>query len=290
MNLVEFIANSKKPVFLDGGMGTQLFARGVEMSGNTNLTHPEVVLAVHQDYADAGANVLISNTFTLNRIYQESNSAKFDIPAAIQAGVKIAKQAATNGQFVVGDMGSTSKMLAPIGKLTEEEALETYIEQATTLAEAGVDGFFIETMFDIHETLVAVKGCKTAAPDIPVMASMTFVQVKNGGRTMMGNSAQECAQALTDAGVSVVGTNCGKLNPEEIAEIVAIMGEVTDLPIAAQPNAGLPKMRDGETYFDMQPDTFADGIEICVEKGAKVVGGCCGTTPDHIREIVKRLG
>ena len=289
MELLQYILENKGKVLLDGGMGTQLEARGAPMSGLACLSHPEVVLAVHQVYVESGANILITNTLTMNRVHFESHGLELDVREANLAGAKLARQAADGGQYVLGDMSTTGKMLAPLGTLSEEDAMAAFKEQAIYLAEGGADGFIIETMFDLNEAILAVQACKAAA-DLPVIASMTFETLKRGGRTIMGNSAADCARNLSKAGADVVGTNCGSLTPLEMSEIVAIMVEATDRPIAVQPNAGKPQMEGDVTVFDMQPEPFAEGISACLAKGASIIGGCCGTTPEHIAVLADLIG
>jgi len=270
-------------------MGTELEKVGLEMGGHNSATNPDAVLAVHKDYVGKGIDLLITNTLTMNRIYIEAHNIGVDVKEVNLAGAKLAKEAIPDGGFVLGDMSSTSKMLKPYGDLDKEAALTAFKEQAAILAEGGVDGFIVETMFDLEEALLAVKACKEVS-DLPVLASMTFTTVDKGGRTIMGNTAKDCAQRLTEAGASVVGANCGDLDPFQMAEIVAMMREGTSLPIMIQPNAGLPKLVDGKTVFDMSPEEFAKGVEKCVQAGAQLVGGCCGTSPAHIEALVDILG
>jgi 5-methyltetrahydrofolate--homocysteine methyltransferase len=288
MNLLEFFSDIKKITLLDGAMGTQLAEAGFEMGGQSNINHPEAVLAVHQQYAECGVDLLITNTLTMNRINIESHNIDVDIREVNLAGVRLAKAAARREQYVLGDIGSTGKMLKPYGDLSEDDAYAAFKEQATILAEGGVDGLIIETMFDLREALCAVRAAKEVV-DLPVIASITFNTLKNGGRTIMGNSARDCAQALTETGVSAVGANCGSLDPFQMAEIVSKMREVTYLPVLAQPNAGIPRVVENRTVFDMSPSDFAAGIYECLQAGARLLGGCCGTSPDHIRAMVELL-
>jgi len=178
--------------------------------------------------------------------------------------------------------------MKPYGNLLEEDAYKAFQEQAATLAEGGVDGFIIETVFDLREALCALRACKESS-DLPVLASIAFNTVKNGGRTIMGNSAQDCGQALTEAGACAVGANCGSLDPFQMAEIVSKMRESTSLPILVQPNAGRPRFVENRTVFDMSPSDFVIGIYQCLKAGAGLIGGCCGTTPAHIRAIAELL-
>ena len=284
MNLSELFSDKSSIFLLDGAMGTQLASAGFEMGGQTNLTHPEAVMTVHRHYLEAGADLIITNTFTMNRANTESHGIDVDIREVNLAGVRLARTAAGPGRYVLGDMGSTGKMLKPHGDLPEESAYAAFREQASILAEGGVDGLIVETMFDLREALCALRACKEVG-GLPVIVSMTFNTLKNGGRTVMGDSARDCATALTTAGASAIGANCGSLDPSEMAQIVSWMREATTLPLVAQPNAGRPRMVEGETVFDMSPADFASGARACVEAGAHLVGGCCGTSPAHIKAL-----
>ena len=284
MDLLEYLTKSEEVLLLDGGMGTQLDERGAEMGGVACLKYPEDVLAVHRSYVEKGAMLLITNTLTMNRVYLEMTGSNIDVREVNLAGAKLARQAAVSGQYVLGDLSTTGQMLEPFGPLTEQEAYAAFKEQAEILAEGGVDGFIIETMYDLKETLIAVQACKAAA-DLPVIASMTFETLKNGGRTLMGNTAEECAIALTEAGADVIGTNCGSLTPLEMAEVVAIMVRSTHLPVAVQPNAGKPRLEGDRAVFEMTPEDFAAGMTACIRNGARIIGGCCGTSPAHLHAI-----
>ena len=288
MNLLEFILNNKKPILLDGAMATQLAEAGLEMGGQISITHPDAVLAIHRQYAECGIDVLITNTLTMNRVNIESHHIGVDVREVNLAGAKLARAAVRERQYVLGDIGSTGKMLKPYGNLLEEDAYVAFKEQAATLAEGGVDGFIIETIFDLREALCALRACKEAS-DLPIIASIAFNTVKNGGRTIMGNSAQDCGQALSEAGACVVGANCGNLDPFQMAEIISKMRESTSLPILAQPNAGKPRFVENRTVFDMSPSDFAAGIYQCLKAGAGLIGGCCGTSPAHIRAVAELL-
>lgn len=255
------------------------------------LESPDTVRAVHRAYIDAGSQAIITNTLTMNRVYLETHGDDAPVAEANKRAVEVARSAAGDSAgaadiAVLGNLGSTGQMLEPYGTYATEQFESAYREQAESLE--GVDGFLIETMFDLQETLCAVRGCK-AVSDIPVFVSMTFTTIANGGRTMMGNSAADCATALTDAGVDVVGTNCGDLSPVEMAEIVTYLRAATALPILVEPNAGKPKLVGDTTVYDMEPSTFADGVAACIEAGASVIGGCCGTSPDHISELSRRF-
>jgi 5-methyltetrahydrofolate--homocysteine methyltransferase len=288
MSVLDLLNSDRKTIYLDGAMGTQLGEAGLEMGGQNDVTNPEAVLAVHQKYADCGIDLLITNTLTMNRVNVESHKVGVDVREVNLAGAKLAKAAAREGQWVLGDIGSTGKMLKPYGQLSEDDAYESFREQAAILAEGGVDGFIIETMIDLREALCAIRATKEAS-SLPIMASIAFNTADNGGRTIMGNTALDCSQALTEAGASAVGANCGSLDPLELAQVVALLREGTSLPIVAQPNAGKARLVDKRLVFDMEPAGFAAGVEACVQAGARLVGGCCGTSPAHIKAMVELL-
>jgi len=283
MDLSDFLKNTK-PILLDGAMGTQLASFGLGMGGQFSLSHPDVVQKIHRQYIEAGCNILITNTLTMNRIYIESHNLDVDVQDVNLAGAKIAKSVANEGKFVLGDISSTGKMLEPYGDLSEADAFDAFKEQAAALAEGGVDGFIIETVFDLREALCAIRACKDVAA-LPILASIVFSTHNQGGRTIMGDKAADCASALTVAGASAVGANCGDLDPFQMAQVVSEFRKATSLPVLAQPNAGTPKLVDDQTVFDMSPEDFARGISECLKNGASLVGGCCGTTPTHIRAV-----
>lgn len=283
MNLSTFL-EKQEVILFDGAMGTQLAEHGLSMGGQNTLTCPEHVLDIHKQYSQCGCHILITNTLTMNRIFIETHHAGVDVREVNLAGARLARQAAGFDQYVLGDISSTGKLLEPYGDISESAAYEAFKEQATVLAEGGVDGFIIETMLDLREALCALRACQDVA-SLPVIVSMAFAISNKGGRTVMGNSAKECAEALTEAGANAIGANCGDLDPSQMAEVVSLLREATSLPISAQPNAGRPKLVGNQTVFDMTPAEFATGISECLRAGARLVGGCCGTSPEHIRAV-----
>ena len=288
MTLSELLQMGGRTILLDGAMGTQLAGAGIEMSGRANITHPEAVLAIHREYSECGVDLLITNTLTMNRVNIESHHMGLDVTEVNLAGARLARAAAREGQYVVGDLSSTGKLLKPHGELSEDDAYAAFKEQAAILAEGGVDGFIVETMFDLREAISALRACREVS-GMPVIVSMTFATAQRGGRTIMGDSAEGCAGALAGAGALALGTNCGSLDPFQMAQVVAFMKKSVSLPILAQPNAGSPKMVDGRTFFDMTPQEFAIGVRECVRAGASMIGGCCGTSPAHIRAVIDLL-
>ena len=289
MSLLDLLESERKTIFIDGAMGTQLGAAGLEMGGHNSVTNPDPVLAIHKEYAATGIDLMITNTLTMNRVNVDAHNVGVDVRAVNLAGAELAKAAALPGQYVLGDISSTGKLLQPYGPLAEDEAYAAFKEQAALLAEGGVDGFIVETMVDLREALAAVHAVREAS-DLPVLASISFNTAGNGGRTLMGNTAQDCARALAEAGACAVGANCGSLDPFEMAAVIALMSAVTSVPLIAQPNAGKGRLVDKRLVFDMPPATFAAGVEACVKAGARLVGGCCGTSPAHIKAMVELLG
>jgi 5-methyltetrahydrofolate--homocysteine methyltransferase len=277
------LLKSNKTIILDGAMGTELDKRGVIGRSDVNLTHPEIVTEIHREYFRAGSQAVITNTFAMSRIYIETHKLKVDVAEVNRAGVKLARSASGNEGYILGDLGSTAQLLEPYGTYKEKDIYDTFKEQASLLAESGVDAFIIETMFDLREALCALRACKDAS-SIPVIASMAFQTETKGGRTMMGNSAEECAIRLTEEGADAVGTNCGELDPLQMAKVISIFKKSTSLPIMAEPNAGKPKLEKDKVFY-MEPETFAAGALECYRSGASLIGGCCGTSPAHIKAL-----
>jgi 5-methyltetrahydrofolate--homocysteine methyltransferase len=205
-----------------------------------------------------------------------------------KAGVELARDAAGKERFVLGNLSSTGQLLEPYGTYKEAQFYDAFEEQAGILAESGIDGFIIETIFDLREALCALRACKENF-SLPVIVSIAFSTEEKGGRTMMGESAEKCAKSLTDAGADVIGANCGDLDPTQMAVVVSYLASATKLPVLAQPNAGKPKLIGDKTAFDMASAAFAAGIAECIRAGARFVGGCCGTSPEHIRAVAEML-
>mgnify|MGYP006282894085 FL=1 len=287
MDFLEYIKNNKITL-LDGAMGTELKKRNVMGNFKNNIENPEIVKEIHASYIKAGSKAIITNTFSMNRLYLDSKDLDIDLELINKKGVEIAREAAGEKAFVLGDISSTGKLLKPYGEHEESEFIEVYKEKAKILNETSTDAFIIETMVDIREAVTALKACKKVS-NLPVIVSISFDRVEQGGRTVMGNTVKQVVEALTAAGADVIGTNCGSLSPQQMSEIVKMMRAETDLPIMVEPNAGQPKLKGEETIYDMQPEEFTAGVMECIEAGANIVGGCCGTSPAHIDALNKKL-
>ncbi len=282
------LLRSERIVLLDGAMGTSLDERGLMGRGRVNLDAPDAVRDIHCAYAACGCHALITNTLTMNRVYIETHNVDVPITEVNRAAVELARQAAGCGQYVLGDMSSTGQLLEPYGTFTESQFYDSFKEQASVLAQAGVDGFIIETVFDLREALCALRACKENFA-LPVIVCIAFATEANGGRTIMGNTAEQCARQLAEAGADAAGANCGDLDPAQMAKVIALLKNATDLPLVAQPNAGRPQLIDGRTVFSMDAKAFTAGIAECIDAGATIVGGCCGTTPGHIRAVAEMI-
>ena len=251
MILADFIA-TRSIILLDGAMGTQLAAAGLEMGGQNSISHPDEVLSVHKQYSEIGCDILITNTLTMNGVYIETHRIGMDVKEANLSGAQLAGSAASAEQYVVGDISSTGQLLEPYGDYSEEQFYETFREQAVHLLAGDVDGFIVETMLDVREALCAVRACCDVSA-LPVIAALSFQTTDKGGGTVMGNPAKESAVALAEAGASAVGANCGDLDPHETALIIGMMRDAVEIPLIAQPNAGKPHLVDNRTVFNTTP-------------------------------------
>lgn len=297
MTLEEALA--KRPLLLDGAMGSELAARGVG-EGPTSaacLTHPEVVEGIHLDYLRAGARVILTNTFDANPSSLARHGAEGELDRICKAAVERARCAVDRhaqesgtkpGDYLIaGDIGPTGEFLEPLGDLSFDEAQRLFARVAALLAEAGADFIVLETFSALDECTAAVRGVLEAT-GLPVAASMTFASGPSGPRTMMGVAPEEAAERLAQAGAIVVGANCGSLAPAEFGEVLEAMSG-PGLPLMLEPNAGAPQLVDGKTLFPLGPEEFAAEVAKVAARAA-LVGGCCGTTPAHIAALARALG
>ena len=286
----EFIAKGK--MILDGATGSNLQKRGMPTGVCPEewiLEHPDVLVGLQREYIEAGSDVLYAPTFSGNRIKLEEYGLADQIGEMNRklAGLSFEaiRQADTDRQVLVaGDITMTGQQLYPVGNLPFEELVDIYKEQIGYLVEAGVDFIVVETMMSLQECRAAVLAVKEAS-ELPVMVTLTFAE---DGRTLFGTNPETAALVMTAMGVDAIGVNCST-GPDKMVSVIEKMGRYTALPIVAKPNAGLPQLVDGETVYDMGPETFAEEMCVLAEAGADVLGGCCGTTPEHIEKLVKRL-
>lgn len=283
MNRQEFQALIKeKPLFLDGATGSNLQKKGMSAGVCPEkwiLEHRDIMIELQRQFVDAGSNIVYAPTFTANRIKLAEYGLADDIEKMNRELVVLSKEAVGDRAYVAGDLTMTGEQLAPMGKLSFEELIEVYKEQIRYLADAGVDILVIETMMSLQETRAAVIAAREVC-DLAVMATLTF---ETDGRTLFGTDAVTAAVVLESLGVAAVGTNCST-GPDQMVETVRAMAQATSIPIIAKPNAGLPALdAKGNTVYDMDAETFGNGMRDLIRAGASIIGGCCGTDPDYIR-------
>ena len=281
----EFV--NKGPIILDGATGTNLMAAGMPIGVCPEawiLEHKEVLLNLQRGYVEAGTNIVYAPTFTGNRIKLEEYGLADRIAEINTELVRLSREAVGDKALVAGDMTMTGQQLFPLGELMFEELVEVYEEQASILDKAGADLFVVETMMSLQECRAAVLAIKEVS-DKPVMVTLTY---NEDGRTLYGTPPEAAVVVLQSLGVDVIGINCST-GPMEMIEPVKIMAEYATIPILAKPNAGLPELVDGETVYRMTPEEFAEAGAALVEAGAAIVGGCCGTTPEHIAALTAKV-
>ena len=286
MDILQELQN--RILFCDGGMGSLLQEAGLkpgELPGTWNITHPEELVKIHKAYLEAGADIVTTNTFGVDRLKYNKNT-EFQLEPVIRAAVANAKEAIRQSgkQAWIGlDMGPTGKLLKPMGDLAFEDCCAIYREVVEIGADAGADFILIETMSDSYETKAAVLAAKEGC-DLPIFVTVTFDE---RGKLLTGGSPASIVAMLEGLGVDVLGMNCG-LGPVQMKEILKDVLEVSSIPVMINPNAGLPRSENGKTVYDIDAAHFAKTEEEIVDMGARIVGGCCGTTPEHIRMVAER--
>ena len=289
---IQRLQQTDRPIVTDGAMGTLLHERGVEIDScfdELNLTQPAMVGEIHRDYIQAGADVIKTNTFGANRTKLERHGLDERVKEVNAAAVELARRvvaASFKDVLIAGDIGPLGMPLAPFGRIQTEEAYEIYLEQAEALIEAGVDLILIETMVDLYAVREAVRAVKAVDPEMPIVASMTFTRDR---RTLLGNTPQEVAKDIHAMGVDVIGVNCSG-GPVQLLRILKLMKQtLPEAHFSIMPNAGFPERVGGRIMYPAGPDYFRDYALSFWQAGASMIGGCCGTTPDHIRVMVGAL-
>jgi len=278
---------ARGPILCDGGMGTMLYARGVPFNhcfDELNLSRPEMILSIHRAYVEAGAEIIETNTFGANRVKLAEHQLAERVREINRAGVALARRARQEtGRpvYVAGSVGPLGQHLSPLGKLTPGEANAAFREQISALAEAGADLIILETFSALNELREAVLAARTVC-DLPIVASATFAE---DGRTPVGHNPIEVVTALQKLEVDVIGVNCST-GPSGVFSVIERMASVAgDVPLLAQPNAGWPQHYQQRLIYPAAPGYFADYARRFLQQGVTIVGGCCGTTPDHIRAM-----
>lgn len=282
---LEFIKNNL--VLFDGAMGTQLYNKGVFINScydELNLSRPKLIQEIHEDYIEAGADVIETNTFGANRLKLQKHGLEDKVHAINLAGAQIARQAAGEDRYVAGSIGPLPERLEPWGPLSEEEAREIFTEQIEALIEGGADLIIFETFSDLHLMQQAIQSVKDKF-DIPIIAQMT---IGNDGNSLFGTPPEMFASKMQQWGADVIGINCS-VGPKPMLDALEKMSEVTDLPISIMPNAGIPTNVEGRNIYLSTADYFAEYTRRFIQAGAAVIGGCCGTDPTFIREMRKSI-
>ncbi len=285
------LLESGRPVLSDGAMGTVLHARGEQFEDFDllNINKPGLVAEIHREYIEAGSQVIQTNTFGANRYKLARHGMENEVERINTAGVELARRviyASFKPVLIAGDVGPLGVRLAPFGKVKPEQAREAFAEQIGALAKAGVDLLIIETMSDVYEVIEAIQAAKEVAPGLPIVASMTFTR---DDRTLLGDNPTKVAQALHQAGATVIGVNCSG-GPNQIMRILKQMRTaVPEARFSAMPNAGWPEQVGGRIMYPAAPEYFGEYALSFMEAGTCLIGGCCGTTPRHIAAMAKAL-
>ena len=271
----------------DGGWSTQLQLRGVPSGAPAelaNLTHPHLVEALAREYVAAGARLITTNTFSANSFLFERRRLKQDATELNRLGAMLARRAVGEGKnvLVAGSIGPSGRILA-VHEVSEEQLAAAFAAQASALAEGGADVIVLETFSELAEILAALEAVQKAA-GLPVIASMSFDSGPQHARTMMGAPAEDCAHALEEAGADAVGCNCGAGITTVLPAVVALRANTT-LPLWVKPNAGLPELEEGHVVYKQTPDEFGHHVPALLDAGVNIIGGCCGTGPEHIRRV-----
>ncbi|MCQ2536656.1 MAG: homocysteine S-methyltransferase family protein [Lachnospiraceae bacterium] len=277
-----------KIVFLDGATGSNLQKKGMPAGVCPEkwiLENPNAIIELQQDYVKAGSNIVYAPTFTANKIKLEEYGLYDQIEKINHDLVALSKKAVDGKAYVAGDISMTGIQLEPLGEMKFETLVDIYKEQAEYCVEAGVDLVAVETMMSLNETRAAVFAIREVC-DLPIITTLTF---NPDGRTLYGTDPETASIVLSSIGVDALGVNCS-VGPEAMAETVKLFAKWTSLPVIAKPNAGMPALRDGKTVYDLTPEDFAKAGKLLVDAGASILGGCCGSTPEHIGELVKSVG
>ncbi|MBN1120947.1 MAG: betaine--homocysteine S-methyltransferase [Anaerolineae bacterium] len=286
------LLSMKGPIIADGAMGTMLFQLGLEQGASPemwNIDHPERIRQVHRQYIDAGSQIILTNTFGCNRKRLELHNLTDRVYDLNKAAARLARSVANGAEqliLVAGDIGPSGSVLEPYGDLPYDEAVEIFAEQAGGLLDGNIDVFWIETMSDLEELRAAVEGVRKVSSDVPVVTTMTF---DTNGRTMMGVTPEQAVEAILKLDVAAFGGNCGN-GPDEIEAVIGKMhAEAPDAVLIAKANAGIPTLKNGVAVYDATPADMAEYAKKVRDLGARIVGACCGSTPDHIQAIADAI-
>ena len=288
MTKQEFQKLTENLLFLDGATGSNLMAQGMPRGICTErwvIEHRDVIQKLQKSYIEAGSRIIYAPTFGGNRLSLKQHGLENKIQEINSTLVSYSREIVGNKAFVAGDITTSGQFVTADGEYTYEDAFEMYKEQITILKNAGVDLIAAETMINIEETLAAVDAANSVC-DLPVMCTVT---VEADGSIFSGGNAVEAAVAFESAGAAAVGINCS-VGPDQLVSVIRNIREAVSIPVIAKPNAGMPVIDDqGNAVYSMNPADFAKHMQVLVKNGAGIIGGCCGTTPEFIREMKKLL-
>jgi 5-methyltetrahydrofolate--homocysteine methyltransferase len=275
----------------DGAMGSMLLERGLDPGQppeKFNLSHPELLEGISRLYLQAGADIVQTNTFGASPLRLARHRLDGDAARINQQAVRAARNAAGDRAYISGTCGPSGRLLKPYGDTEPDDIYAGFLIQIEILIAEGVDVICVETMTDPSEAALAVKAARAVSSGIPIMATMTFDDTPRGFFTCMGTTVEHAVKTLTEVGAQIIGSNCGN-GIDNMVRIAAEFHAATDLPILIQSNAGLPEIRDGVARYTETPEFMAAQVPALIEAGASIIGGCCGTTPDHIAAIRKQV-
>ncbi len=281
--------NRKAILVSDGATGTNLIARGLPggaIAESWVLEKPEKIIQLHKDFIEAGADIILTCTFNASSIRLSGTALEGKSNEINRKAVELAKIAVGEGDiFIAGSMGPVGQLLKPYGPLEVDEVKNAYADQAHSISEAGADLLVIETQFDLAEVNAAIQGARLAS-ELPLVVSISY---DRGKRTMMGVSPSQAGKELESLPVDVIGINCGRSLDENLQNLIDLR-QTTSKPIWFKPNAGLPHLdQEGKTVYDVSPELMGSNASGWLAAGAQIIGGCCGTSPDHLREIARRV-
>lgn len=275
---------NKGIILLDGATGSNLTLAGMPKGVSTELwvlEHPEVLQKLQESYVDAGSQIVYAPTFTANRVSMANFGMEKKIWKLNHQLVQLSRDAVGKRALIAGDLTTTGRLMEPKGEMSYDELFSVYKEQVEAIADAGADLLVFETMLSVEETTVALDAAQSVC-DLPVMCSLS---VEADGTALYGGNAMEAVETLQELGAAAVGVNCS-MGPDQLESVIANMAGIARIPVIAKPNAGMPFINEkGEAIYDMDASRFAQCMKSLTEAGARIIGGCCGTTPEYIRAV-----
>ncbi|MQG88474.1 MAG: methionine synthase [SAR202 cluster bacterium] len=287
LGILERLATGEILIF-DGATGTYLQQHGLEPGGSPelmNADNPDLIQQMARHYFEAGSDIVLTNSFGGNKFMLERYGVGERLYELNKLSAEHAKAVAPDGKYVAGSIGPTGEFIEPLGDVTEDEMYDTFSEMSKAFESGGADAVMIETQLSLDEAMIAIRAAKENT-DLVVMSTMVFDKGPRGYFTMMGTTPEQAVEGLQDAGADIVGTNCGN-GIERMIEIAKRMRSVTDKYLVVQSNAGLPVIKNGETHYLESPEFMAKHFNELAQLPINILGGCCGTTDDHIRALVK---